>query len=209
MLNHIVLQGRLTADPELRRTSNGIAVASFALAVDRDRKNKDTGERDGAHAWNMVKIDGDYYYLDPTWDDSSNTVQTVKNNHMDFDYFCITTEELLRTRDTDLCPVAMPTCNATRANYFYHNDWVLDTYDLKRIKEIAKAAGKNQSKAVAVKFSSQESFEEAKQRLCVDYQDGYAALKEAAKADRKIETDAYGYNYDDHIRTIMIRFKYK
>lgn len=46
MLNHIVLQGRLTACPELRRTSNGIAVASFALAVDRDRRNKDTGERD-------------------------------------------------------------------------------------------------------------------------------------------------------------------
>lgn len=46
MLNHIDIMGRLTADPELRRTSNGIAVASFALAVDRDRKNKDTGERE-------------------------------------------------------------------------------------------------------------------------------------------------------------------
>lgn len=46
MLNHIVLQGRLTSDPELRRTSNGIAVASFSLAVDRDRTNKDTGERE-------------------------------------------------------------------------------------------------------------------------------------------------------------------
>ncbi len=36
MLNHIVLMGRLTRDPELRRTANGIAVASFSLAVDRD-----------------------------------------------------------------------------------------------------------------------------------------------------------------------------
>ena len=36
MLNHIVLMGRLTRDPELRRTSSGIAVASFTLAVDRD-----------------------------------------------------------------------------------------------------------------------------------------------------------------------------
>lgn len=36
MLNHIVLMGRLTRDPELRRTSSGIAVASFSLAVDRD-----------------------------------------------------------------------------------------------------------------------------------------------------------------------------
>lgn len=36
MLNHIVLMGRLTADPELRRTQNGTAVANFTLAVDRD-----------------------------------------------------------------------------------------------------------------------------------------------------------------------------
>ena len=36
MLNHIVLMGRLTRDSELRRTANGVAVASFTLAVDRD-----------------------------------------------------------------------------------------------------------------------------------------------------------------------------
>ena len=36
MLNHIVLMGRLTRDPQLRRTGSGIAVASFTLAVDRD-----------------------------------------------------------------------------------------------------------------------------------------------------------------------------
>ena len=41
MLNHIVLMGRLTRDPELRRTNSGIAVASFSLAVERDYKGED------------------------------------------------------------------------------------------------------------------------------------------------------------------------
>ncbi|MBP3673462.1 MAG: single-stranded DNA-binding protein [Oscillospiraceae bacterium] len=45
MLNHIVIMGRLTRDPELRRTGSGIAVASFTLAVDRDFK-PDGGERE-------------------------------------------------------------------------------------------------------------------------------------------------------------------
>ena len=40
MLNHIVLMGRLTRDPELRHTGTGTAVASFALAVDRDFKGQ-------------------------------------------------------------------------------------------------------------------------------------------------------------------------
>ena len=46
MLNHIVIMGRLTRDPELRRTGSGIAVASFTLAVDRDFSGKDGGEKE-------------------------------------------------------------------------------------------------------------------------------------------------------------------
>ena len=45
MLNHIVIMGRLARDPELRHTQNGTPVASFRLAVDRDFKDKNTGER--------------------------------------------------------------------------------------------------------------------------------------------------------------------
>ena len=45
MLNKVFIMGRLTRDPELRRTQTGTAVASFSLAVDRDFKDKTTGER--------------------------------------------------------------------------------------------------------------------------------------------------------------------
>lgn len=41
MLNKIFIMGRLTRDPELRRTQAGISVASFTLAVDRDYKAQD------------------------------------------------------------------------------------------------------------------------------------------------------------------------
>lgn len=46
LLNHIVIMGRLTKDPELRRTGNGTAVASFTLAVDRDFVDKQSGEKE-------------------------------------------------------------------------------------------------------------------------------------------------------------------
>ena len=45
MLNKIFIMGRLTRDPELRRTQSGTAVTSFSLAVDRDFKDKTTGEK--------------------------------------------------------------------------------------------------------------------------------------------------------------------
>lgn len=45
MLNKVFIMGRLTRDPELRHTQSGTAVASFSLAVERDFKDKATGER--------------------------------------------------------------------------------------------------------------------------------------------------------------------
>ena len=46
MLNHITIMGRMTRDPELRRTGSGVAVANFCLAVDRDFNPKETGEKE-------------------------------------------------------------------------------------------------------------------------------------------------------------------
>lgn len=52
MLNHIVIMGRLARDPELRHTQTGTPVASFTLAVDRDFKDKNTGE----HATDWIDV---------------------------------------------------------------------------------------------------------------------------------------------------------
>lgn len=45
MLNRIIVMGRMTCDPELRRTNSGTAVASFTVAVDRDFKSQ-SGEKE-------------------------------------------------------------------------------------------------------------------------------------------------------------------
>ena len=45
MLNRVIIMGRLTRDPELRRTQSGTAVTSFSLAVDRDFKSQ-SGEKE-------------------------------------------------------------------------------------------------------------------------------------------------------------------
>ena len=45
MLNKIVIMGRLTRDPDLKTTPSGASVSSFSLAVDRDFKDKQTGEK--------------------------------------------------------------------------------------------------------------------------------------------------------------------
>ena len=170
---------------------------------------KENGDRGEAHAWNIVKIDGDYYYIDTTWDDSSNTVQTVKITDPGFDYFCITTDELTRTRDLSLCPVSVPECAAIRANYYYHNNCVLDKYDLNKIKEIAQAAAKNKNKSFTFKCRTKALFDQALSQLCAVGQDCYETLKVVSKIDKQILSNTYSYSYDKNIWTITVKFKYK
>ena len=50
MLNKVILMGRLTAEPELRRTTSGTAVASFSLAVER------TKARDGSKETDFIDV---------------------------------------------------------------------------------------------------------------------------------------------------------
>ena len=46
MLNHITIMGRLTRDPELRKTGTGVSVASFTIACDRDFADKQTNQKE-------------------------------------------------------------------------------------------------------------------------------------------------------------------
>lgn len=61
MLNHIVLMGRLTKDPELKHTQNGTAVTSFTIAVDRDH-NREQCDFVDIVAWrNTAEIVSKYF----------------------------------------------------------------------------------------------------------------------------------------------------
>lgn len=46
MLNRVILMGRLTADPEQKRTPSGVSVTSFSIAVERNYADKSTGNRE-------------------------------------------------------------------------------------------------------------------------------------------------------------------
>ncbi len=66
MLNQVVIMGRLTRDPEVRVTGNGVSVAAFSLAVDRDYKAKGETDREtdfvDVVAWrNTAEFIGKYF----------------------------------------------------------------------------------------------------------------------------------------------------
>ena len=95
----------------------------------------ETGE---GHGWNLVNIDGAYYYLDATWGDSSyilNSIDASAQLDINYDYLNITTEELLLTHIVDNV-VPMPLCVSNEANYFYHENLVFNGYEYNGIKNV-------------------------------------------------------------------------
>jgi hypothetical protein len=189
---------------------SGIECAEAAGHTVVEDENTMSRKRDGgAHAWNILKIDGDYYYMDATWDDSSNTVQAVKSTELGFNYFCVTTDEMSHTREFDMCPVEMPECKALKANYYYHNNLVIDSYDLNKIKAIAINAAEKSGKYFTFKCKTLATYKDTLNRLCVEGDDCFDVLKAAAKVNKDIDPSSYTYNYDRNVYTIRVNLKQK
>ena len=86
------------------------------------------------HAWNLVNVDGDYYYVDTTWGDASYQPEddgasaTFAKPDINYDYLNVTTAELVRTH-TIGGEIPMPVCSATAANYYVREGALFTDYD--------------------------------------------------------------------------------
>lgn len=123
------------------------------------------------HAWNLVRMDGEYYYIDTTWGNSQYTYQdNVDGGYskfLDYDYFGTTTDSLLVTHTPDP-QIPLPECTATKDNYFIHQGLYVDTWDVDRIGEIIGAAYRDGKDSVQIKFSNVELWEQAIQYFVED-----------------------------------------
>lgn len=126
----------------------------------------DTGE---AHAWNLVKVDGEYYYVDTTWGDASYRMGTGENYPLsvNYDYLCVTTEQLLRTH-TPGGEMPMPECTSSEANYYVKEDLLLAGYDTEKLKKIFWQAQEEQRTDVTFKCMNEACLETVKKKLLDD-----------------------------------------
>lgn len=91
-----------------------------------------------SHAWNIVKIDGEYYLVDVTWDDPLSNMGASKPIY--YAYFNCTDEQFKpdHTPDDDNYP--LPACTATTANYFVREGTIVDDFDVDQLAALIRAA---------------------------------------------------------------------
>lgn len=128
-----------------------------------------TVENGQGHAWNLVKVDDSFYYMDVTWGDASYQMSDEEPDSQQFpeisyDYLCITTDQLLKSHTLNNC-VPLPECMDTAANYFVRQNLIFETYDKERLSELFWDMVVNGKRDITIKCADMSVFYEMKVAL--------------------------------------------
>ncbi|MDY3014954.1 MAG: transglutaminase domain-containing protein [Evtepia sp.] len=103
-----------------------------------------------SHAWNLVWVDGTPCWLDTTWGDPVFEGRTA-NDGPSYDYFCITTSDLLSTHTID-STVPVPYCGVNGYNYYRYYDLYFETFDREKLVSTLKRAIATNERQVHLRF---------------------------------------------------------
>ncbi len=114
------------------------------------------------HQWNLVKMDGDYYHIDPTFDDP--VIQGKSDNYVSYQYFGLTDEAIASTHTANGENYPLPDCTATRNNYYVHRGLLFSDFDEAAyqalVEEAARVARAGEA-SVSVQFASESAYQKA------------------------------------------------
>lgn len=134
------------------------------------------------HAWNMVRVDGSFYYLDATWGDASYRMEgsggeeEADKPQINYDYLNVTTAELLRTHSLS-GGILLPECVATEANYYYREGAMFSSYDREQMERLFRRAREQGREDVTVKCADESCYEQVIDML-IDRQEIFDFLGE-------------------------------
>lgn len=161
-----------------------------------------------AHAWNLVRCDGEYYYVDTTWGDPVFLQEENipdGQNLINYDYLCCNDEEIGKTHTKDELAV-FPESTSTRYNYYVLNGMYYDVYDQDTFLNAMTNSIDSQAAFTAFKFSTDSLYMQAHDVILG------SLVQEAARylCDVYGLTEVqYSYQEDQTMQKIVIYWNYQ
>lgn len=121
-----------------------------------------------AHAWNLIQLDGQYYYMDTTWGNSKYLSEEMSSEkYINYAFMACTSEEINRTHEPQM-QIELPEATATDNDYFHREGLFFDTYDKNAIGETVASAWYRGADRVAIKMGNDELYQEVKKYMVED-----------------------------------------
>lgn len=122
----------------------------------------------GRHSWNLVSVNGQWYYIDATWGDSSYYIYAAEDGAasagVNYDYLLVTTKDLERTHFIDTV-VDLPICTSITDNYYVKEGLYFDALDTASIKAAFEHGYESGWEMVTLKCASPVVYEQMKMYL--------------------------------------------
>ncbi|MCR5791465.1 MAG: hypothetical protein K6G83_16405 [Lachnospiraceae bacterium] len=117
-----------------------------------------------AHVWDMVRINGEYYHVDPTWGDASYRLVSDEDDReslpppeINYDYLCITTQEILKTHSIkEVVPVME--CTSMENNYYVREGLYFTYVDDEGLHRAFDTAYENSQLTITIKCSDDKVY---------------------------------------------------
>lgn len=131
------------------------------------------------HAWNLVRLDEEWYWLDVTWGDPSFYEDTeVPDDMVNYAYFCVTDEEISMTHMVN-DELELPECTSDRDNYFIHENRYFDSWDPEQFERLIAGCMKAGEGYASIRFRDEALYQQVRNML-IDRQQIFEYMKEGA-----------------------------
>lgn len=128
------------------------------------------------HAWNLVRVNGQYYYLDPTWGDASYSYSggdgldgTAFCPPVNYDYFLVTTSEISKTHSFE-DTVVLPLCDSTQDNYYVREGLYFEGFDRQQLEAVFDSEDVKRADYVTLKCADAQVYHEMLSEIIEDRQ---------------------------------------
>lgn len=158
------------------------------------------------HAWNIVRCNDKYYYVDITWADPVvPEEQSEKMSAIIYDYLCCSDDVLAETHTSE-SGYEYPACTSNDLNYYRMNGLYYETADRNQLIEAAHKSIDNKEETTVYKFASKELYEEAKAIMQKDVLNSSAKYLCGKYGLSQVE---YLYYDDEMMQKIVVYWSYE